>query len=130
MFNVFPTNSHQIIEYLELEGITKFMESKFWLHTNNQNQIMSESIVQKCLELWQAWCHDQFPGEPVAVPDLPLSEEPFPNIQPEPHLSQLHDVLSSPVTGGQKEEVTSLLSAFPCEEAVGSHEVTPEHSLL
>lgn len=33
MFNVFPTNSHQIIEHLELEGTTKLMESKSWLHT-------------------------------------------------------------------------------------------------
>ena len=33
------------------------------------------------LELWQVWCHD-----------CPLSEEPFPNTQPDPPLMQLHAV--------------------------------------
>uniref|UniRef100_U3J0N7 Rho GTPase activating protein 8 n=1 Tax=Anas platyrhynchos platyrhynchos TaxID=8840 RepID=U3J0N7_ANAPP len=46
------------------------------------------------LELHQAQCCDYCPGEPVPVP---LSEEPFPNIQPDHPLSQLHAVHSGPV---------------------------------
>ncbi|KAJ7407272.1 hypothetical protein WISP_127769 [Willisornis vidua] len=33
-----------------------------------KNDIMDLSVVQMLLELWQAWCYDHFPGEPVPVP--------------------------------------------------------------
>lgn len=44
---------------------------------------MTKSIVQTLLELSQAWSNDQFPGEPVPVPEHPLSEEPLPNAHTE-----------------------------------------------
>jgi len=46
-----------------------------------------------------AWCHDNFPGEPVPVTDHLLSEEPFPNVQSELPLTQLPIISSCPVTG-------------------------------
>ena len=62
---------------------------------------MPESIVQmlesKLLELWQTRCCGHCPGEPVPVLNHPLGEEPFPNIQPEPPLMQLHAVPLGPV---------------------------------
>lgn len=42
------------------------------------------------LEHWHAWSLKHFPGEPVSVPSCPLSEEIFPNSQPDPSLTQLH----------------------------------------
>lgn len=59
---------------------------------------MSESAVQMLLELQQAWCHDRFPGEPVAVPDHPLSGEPVPSSRPDPSLTQLHAFPLGPIT--------------------------------
>lgn len=57
---------------------------------------MPENILQTILELWQARCHDWYPGEPLQVPVQPFSEEPFPNTEPETPLSQLHAVPSGP----------------------------------
>ena len=74
---------------------------------------MSESTVQTILELWQAWCHDHCPGEPVPVPNHPLGEEPFPNTQPEPTLPQLQAVPSGPITGHQREEISAYPSSPP-----------------
>jgi len=51
---------------------------------------MSESTVQTLSELQQAQCHDHGLGEPAPVPDHPLSEEPFPDIQPDSPLLQLY----------------------------------------
>lgn len=51
------------------------------------------------LELWQAWCHNDFPGEPVLVTDHPLSEEPSPNVQSELPLAQLHSMTLYPIVG-------------------------------
>lgn len=54
-----------------------------------------ESIVQGLLELCRH--HHHFPGEPVPVPDHPLCEEAFPNIQPKSsliHLQLFPQVLS------------------------------------
>lgn len=42
------------------------------------------------LEHWHAWSLKHFPGEPVSVPSCPLSEEIFPNSQPDPSSTQLH----------------------------------------
>lgn len=44
---------------------------------------MSGSGVQTLLELCQTQCCDQFPEEPVPVPNNPVRKEAFPNIQPE-----------------------------------------------
>lgn len=53
-------------------------------------------------EIW-SWCHDQFPGQRFVVPDHPVGEELFTNVQPELPLMQLHVIPSvlSPVTKDQ-----------------------------
>jgi len=85
---IINSQNHRIIEYPELDGTLK----DHWiqllaLHTTTQkSDHISSSFVQTLLELWQAQCHDRFPGDPVPVPDHPLSEVPFPDIQPEPSL--------------------------------------------
>lgn len=50
------------------------------------------------LENRHAWRLEHFPGEPVSVPNYLLSEEIFPNPQPDPSLTQLHAVLLGTVT--------------------------------
>lgn len=42
---------------------------------------MTESIVQRLLDLCQSWHHDHFLGELVLVSDHPLSEAPFADVQ-------------------------------------------------
>lgn len=71
-----------------------------------------------------------FPGEPVPVPDHRLGEEPFPDVQPEPPLSQLQANPLDPVAGYQREEISACLSALPREEAVDHREVSPRSPLL
>lgn len=53
---------------------------------------MSERIVQTPLELQQARFCGHCPEEPVPVPDHPLGEEHFPNIQSEIPLLWLHAI--------------------------------------
>lgn len=76
------------------------------------------------LGLWQAQCCDHFSEEAVAVSDHPYSEEPFPDIQLQPHLSQLNAVPLGSVAGHQR-EISTCSSAYPFEEAIGCHEVSP-----
>lgn len=58
------------MEYPKLEKTHK----DHWVHllaphrTSQNTNPMSESIVQAFPELWQAQCHDRFPGEAVFVP--------------------------------------------------------------
>ncbi|KAK4807107.1 hypothetical protein QYF61_018448 [Mycteria americana] len=78
----------------------------------------------------KAWCRDHFPGEPVPVTDHPLSEEPFPNVQSELPLRQLHSISSCPIAGHQREEISTSPSPAPHEEVVDCNEVTPQPSLL
>ncbi|KAK4807096.1 hypothetical protein QYF61_018437 [Mycteria americana] len=84
---------------------------------------MTKSVIQTLLELRQAWCCDHFPGEPVPVTNHPLSEEPFPNVQSELPLRQLHSISSCP-------QISTSPSAAPLEEVVDCNEVTPQPSLL
>lgn len=85
---------------------------------------MPKSIVQTLLGIWQALCFDHFP-----VPNHPLVEEPFPDIQPEPPLIQLYAVPLGPITGQQRAEISQCLSlCSPPEEAVGCHEALPSVS--
>ena len=81
--------NHRIIKYLELEGTQKGHQVQFLTpHRTTQNSnSMSESVFQTLLELQQAQCHDHCPGEPIPQPHYPLSEEPFPDIQPEPPIT-------------------------------------------
>lgn len=53
-----------------------------------------------------------------------LSEEPFPDIQPNPRLPQLHAILLGPVTGPQKEEISACPSTSLHEKAANCTEVS------
>ena len=55
--------------------------------------------------------------------DHPLSEEPFPDFQPEIPLAQLHSIPSCPIAGHQREEISTSISADPLEEFVDCDEV-------
>lgn len=61
--------SHNI---LSQKGPTRIIKYSSWLHTGppKNKTICLESIDQILLE----WCCDQIPGEPVQVPNYPLSE--------------------------------------------------------
>lgn len=48
-----------------------------WIKWNH----MTKSNIYMFFELHQVWCCDHFPGEPVLVPNHPLSKESFPNVQ-------------------------------------------------
>ncbi|GAB0184693.1 hypothetical protein GRJ2_000934600 [Grus japonensis] len=124
------TMNHRIIEYPELEGTHKDHQSNSWLHTGPaESEQMTESIIQTLLELSQARRCDHFPGEPVPVPNHPLSEEPFPDIQPKPPPSQLHSIPSGSITGHQRKEISACPFAPPREEVVGRDEVSPQSPL-
>jgi len=86
--------------------------------------------MQKLLELWQVGCRHCFPGEPVPVTKHALSEEPFPQVQSELSLAQLHSLSSCPIAGHQGEEISISSSRVPGEEVVGCDEVIPQPSLL
>lgn len=57
-------------------------------------------------ELLTGLVPNHFPEDPVPVTDQPLSEEPFPDVQPECPLMQLHSISLCPVAGQQREEST------------------------
>lgn len=61
------------------------------------------------LENWHAWSLEHFPWEHVSAPNYLLSEEIFPNPQPDPFLTQLHAVLLGTVT---RESCLVLLSPY------------------
>uniref|UniRef100_A0A8C5JBU5 Uncharacterized protein n=1 Tax=Junco hyemalis TaxID=40217 RepID=A0A8C5JBU5_JUNHY len=65
-----------------------------------RSQREAESVVGMILKLWRGCGRGHFPEEPVVVPDHPLGEEHFPNIQPKPPLAQLETIpfISSLVT--------------------------------
>ena len=50
--------------------------------------------------------------------DHPLGEEPFPNVQSELALTQLHSIPSCPIAGHQREEISTSPSAAPLEKGV------------
>lgn len=62
--------------------------------------------------------------------DQYLSEEPFPTVQSELPLTQLHSISLYPVSSQQREIICTYPSAASLEEAVGCNEVTPWPSLL
>ena len=61
--------------------------------------------------------------------DHPLSEEPFPSVQSELPLMQLHSISSCPVSGHQGEEISTSPSAAPLEEVLDCDEVAPHFDL-
>jgi len=54
---------------------------------------MTKSIAQTLLEPQQAWSRDHFRREPGPGTNHPPGEEPFPNVQSELLLPQLHSVM-------------------------------------
>ena len=93
---------------------------------------MSKSIVLVLLELQQARCCDHCPGESIPVPKHSVGEEPFPyvlmsNLNLPSHLDS---ILSGPISGDQREKL-STCPFTPCrEEAVDCNEVSPQPPLL
>lgn len=79
------------------------------------------SVVSILLELWQAWW--SLPWEPVRVPNHPLDEEYFPNIQPKSHIKQLYVLSPSPKIAHQKEKISICIPT-------SSHEKTEMMSFL
>lgn len=59
-----------------------------------------------------------------------VCEEPFPNVQSELSLKQLHSIYSCPITDHQRGEISSLPSADTLEEIIDCDEVIPQPSLL
>jgi len=64
------------------------------------------------------------------VTDHPLCEEPFPNVQSELPLTQLHSIPLYPIAGYQREEISTSRSAALLEEVVDRDEGTPQPALL
>ena len=64
------------------------------------------------------------------MPNHPLGEEPFSEVQPKPPLTQLQDVPSSPVTGHESEEISACPSTLLRENVEDCSEVSSQSSLL
>lgn len=60
----------------------------------------------------------------------PLREEPSLNAQSELRLTQLHSLSLCPVSGHQREEISTSPSAAPLEEIIDCDEFTPKPSFL
>lgn len=60
---------------------------------NKKKKNRQNKVSYNFLEIWQAWGHDHRAVEPVPVPEHPHSEEPLPNIQSEPFVTQIHVIL-------------------------------------
>lgn len=74
-------------------------------------------------EFCHAWCHDHCCRDPVPRPDYSLNYEPFPNVQPDPPLVQLHAVSSGPITVTREQRLASALHS-PHKEIVGCCEAS------
>ncbi|KAJ7418809.1 hypothetical protein BTVI_27374 [Pitangus sulphuratus] len=99
------SRNYRIIEYPELQGTHKDHLSPTpdpAQDPHEESHHMPQSIVQKLIELCQAWCYNHFPGEPVLVLNHPLDEESYPNIQPKPPLT----VLGHSLTGELERDLT------------------------
>lgn len=102
---------HKITEsqsMLSWKGPIKIIEYNSWPCTGHLKELhhASESIVQTLFEPCQVWCCDYSSGDPVPLPYHPLGEETFSNIKPEPRLTQLQAIPSSPVTDHHREEIS------------------------
>lgn len=82
------------------------------------------------LELWQSWCNDHLPRESVPeINTLSVWGVPFPNVQSELPLTQLHCIFSFPIAG-HPSEISTCPSPACCEEAVACNEGSPQFPLL
>ncbi|KAJ7419755.1 hypothetical protein BTVI_24228 [Pitangus sulphuratus] len=98
--------------------------------------IRSDRIIPMCLRvspkcflnsvsLGAVEAEDHFPGE-WSVPNHPLGEESFSNIQPKPPLAQLQAIPLGPVIGHLREEISACPSPSPHKEVVDLNEVSPQ----
>lgn len=55
-----------------------------------------------------AWYSDQLPGKSVPVTEYFLSEEPFPSVQSEFPVVELHSISLCPITGHEREDLSTL----------------------
>lgn len=77
-----PDASKRVKKYPRLEGTHKDQVQLLTLpRTPQESHSLSESIVQTFSELWQPWGGVIIPWGAVPVPNNPLGEECFPNIQ-------------------------------------------------
>lgn len=91
-------------EYLRLEGTHQHHCClQIYIKLNH----LIKSLIQMLLEHCQAWCWDQFPGKSLPGTNHLLSEEPFPNVQAELPLMQLHSISSCPATSDQRDEIST-----------------------
>lgn len=76
--------NHRITEHAELEETHENHQVQpLALHTTPQeSDQVPESIAQMLLGLCQVWGCDHFLGNPVPVPNHPLGEKLFTDIQP------------------------------------------------
>lgn len=72
-------------------------------------------VLVMCFLNCQSWCCEGFHRKSVPVPSHALHEEPVPNIQAKPLLTQLHVSPLSPVTATTEEKISS---SSPYEEPV------------
>lgn len=63
---------------------------------------MTDTIIQMVLELWRGWCCDCL-----------SSEQSFPSFQSELCLTQLHSFPLCPISGHQREEITTFPPLSP-----------------
>lgn len=61
---------------------------------------------------------------------MTLCEEPFPNVQSELSLMQLHSIYSCPIIDHQRGEISNLPSVYTLEEIADCDEVIPQPSIL
>lgn len=72
---------YRIMEYAELDYQVQCLALR---RMPQESHLVPETIVQTFPELSQAWCCDNFHGEPFPVPNHPLGDEPFLDMQPKP----------------------------------------------
>ena len=108
------------LEYLKFKGTHKVHQvptpcsSQDYLKLNH----MTKSIIQVLLELLTGLVLWPLPWGACSSDQPPSSEEPFPNVQSELALMQLHSISLYPVAGHQRGEISSSPSAVSLEEGV------------
>lgn len=59
----------------------------------------SQSHIHMLLEIFKAWGCDHCLGEAVPEPNYSLGEEPYPDAQPKPPLTEVHAIFLAPLMG-------------------------------
>ena len=121
---------HRIKEQPKLEGTYRDNQIQLLAShsTTEKSDPMSESVVQKLLELCQSWGRDHCPGEPVPGLSHPLVKNLFLAPAPGPPLAQLRAIPLGPVTV-TREQTSALPLRSPHEEPIGFNEI-PSYVIL